>query len=65
MNSSNPSFADTDVLITSINGKPVTGVESLSSVLATLQPGQVVDVTYVTKEGTSDTVKVTLGQLPG
>ena len=37
----------------------------LEAVLATLQPGQAVDVTYMSKDGTSHTVKVTLGELPG
>jgi putative serine protease PepD len=55
----------TDVLITSVGGTPVTDAESLTAVLGTLQPGQTVDVTYMARDGTSHTVKVTLGELPG
>jgi putative serine protease PepD len=54
-----------DVLITSIDGKPTPDSATLAAVLAELQPGQGVDVQYVTQDGTQKTVKVTLGELPG
>jgi putative serine protease PepD len=53
------------VLITSIGGQPVDSSSALSSILANLQPGQAVDVTIQRRDGSSDTIKVTLGELPG
>jgi S1-C subfamily serine protease len=52
-------------LIVSIAGKPTPDSATLSAVLAELQPGQAVDVAYMTRDGTQKTVKVTLGELPG
>jgi S1-C subfamily serine protease len=52
-------------LITSVAGKPTPTASQLAEVLATLQPGQTVPVTVVHPDGTSATVNVTLGQLPG
>jgi len=54
-----------DVLIVSIDGKPTPDSATLAGVLAELQPGQAVDVEYMTRDGTKKTVKVTLGELPG
>ena len=54
-----------DVLIVSIDGKPTPDSATLAGVLAELQPGQSVDVEYMTRDGAQKTVKVTLGELPG
>jgi S1-C subfamily serine protease len=54
-----------DVLIVSIDGKPTPDSATLAGVLAELQPGQTVDVQFLTRDGTRKTVKVTLGELPG
>jgi putative serine protease PepD len=54
-----------DVLITSIAGQPTPDSPTLSAVLAGLQPGQAVDVEIVKQDGSTSTVKVTLGELPG
>jgi S1-C subfamily serine protease len=54
-----------DVLITSVAGMPVTDTATLSAVLATLQPGQTVDVVIERRDGSKATIRVTLGELPG
>jgi len=54
-----------DVLIVSIGGKPTPDSATLAGVLAELQPGQTVDVEYLSRDGAKKTVKVTLGELPG
>ncbi len=54
-----------DVLITSIAGKPTPDQQALASVLAGLSPGQTVDVAIERRDGSTDTIKVTLGELPG
>jgi putative serine protease PepD len=53
------------VLITAINGTAITDTSSLAAVLASLQPGQTVDIAITRQDGTTATLKVTLGELPG
>ena len=45
-----------------INGQPTDSVDALTSILASKRPGQTVQVRY-TRDGTSHTVTVTLGNL--
>ncbi len=52
-------------LITSIDGKPTLDSSTLAVVLAGLQPGQTVPVVVKTASGSTRTVQVTLGQIPG
>ncbi len=52
-------------LITSIDGKPTPDSSTLAVVLAGLEPGQVVPVALKTSSGSSSTVQVTLGEIPG
>jgi putative serine protease PepD len=52
-------------VIVSVAGKATPDTSALATVLATLQPGQTVPVTVVHADGTTSTVNVTLGQLPG
>jgi len=52
-------------LITAVNGSPVTDSSDLSTVLAGLKPGQTVTVKLVRQNGSTASVQVTLGQLPG
>jgi S1-C subfamily serine protease len=52
-------------VITGINGTPVKTESDLQSALAQLKPGQTVPVTIVRPDGSTATVKVTLGTLPG
>ncbi len=52
-------------LIVSIDGKPTPDGNTLSTVLAGLQPGQKVPVVVEKANGTQSTVQVTLGQIPG
>ncbi len=52
-------------LITSIAGKPTPDSSTLAVVLAGLQPGQTVPVVVKTATGSTRTVQVTLGQIPG
>ncbi|MBI4171416.1 MAG: trypsin-like peptidase domain-containing protein [Actinobacteria bacterium] len=52
-------------VIVSIAGKPTPSTTGLSEVLATLRPGQRVAVRIVRQDGSSATVQVTLGELPG
>jgi putative serine protease PepD len=54
-----------DVLITEVAGKPTPDQPTLASVLAGLQPGQQVDVRIERRDGSTQTVRVTLGELPG
>jgi len=49
-------------IIVSINGRRTGSVDALTSILATSKPGQAVQVRY-TRNGTSHTVAVTLGNL--
>jgi len=51
--------------ITSVAGKPTATSEDLASVLASLTPGQAVDVAIARPDGTTTTVPVTLAELPG
>jgi len=51
-------------IITKVHDTDVPNTQALSSVLANLDVGQTVSVTY-SRGGESHTVKVTLGQLPG
>ncbi len=52
-------------VITAVNGTPTPTVQALSAVLANLQPGQPVPLDVRHPDGTSKTVNVTLGTLPG
>jgi putative serine protease PepD len=52
-------------VITAINNSPVLDASGLAQVLATLNPGQTVQVKLNTPQGSTRTVTVTLGQLPG
>jgi len=52
-------------VITSLGGRAVVDQASLGSVLASLQPGQTVEVTVVRGDGSSASLPVTLGDLPG
>jgi S1-C subfamily serine protease len=54
-----------DVLITSIAGQPTPNLSALAAVLAQLEPGQTVKVEILRRDGSTDTVDVTLGELPG
>jgi putative serine protease PepD len=51
--------------IVSINGQPVTSPADVAAVLATLKPGQTVSIGLVKQDGSTVTVKVTVGQYPG
>ena len=51
--------------ITSIDGKATPDAATLAEVIAGLAPGQVAKVTIAAQGGTTRTVTVTLGQLPG
>jgi putative serine protease PepD len=52
-------------LIVSLAGKQITTTDALSSVLATLRPGQTVPVQVLTPEGQTSVLQVTLGSQPG
>jgi S1-C subfamily serine protease len=52
-------------IITAINGQPTTSASALAEMLANLQPGQTVSVKVLHQDGTTATVRVTLGVLPG
>ena len=52
-------------VITAVNGTATPDTETLSTVLAGLQPGQTVPVEVTRAGGDTATVQVTLGQLPG
>jgi putative serine protease PepD len=54
-----------DVLITSIDDKPTPDLSALAAVLAGLEPGQTVKVDILRRDGTTDSIDVTLGELPG
>jgi S1-C subfamily serine protease len=43
----------------------ISDTEALAAVLASLRPGQRVQVTAITSGGSKVTLQVTLGQLPG
>jgi S1-C subfamily serine protease len=51
--------------LTSLNGQKVQTLDQLNTALATLQPGQKVSVGITRPDGSTATVTVTLGQLPG
>jgi S1-C subfamily serine protease len=53
-----------DVII-QVNGTDIPSAAALTSVLATLKPGDVAQVTVIRSNGSQQTVNVTLGQLPG
>ena len=55
----------TGELIVSIDGKPTPDSNTLSVVLAGLEPGQTVPVVVMKSAGSQTTVQVTLGQIPG
>jgi putative serine protease PepD len=55
----------TGELITSIDGKLIPDSSTLAVVLAGLQPGQTVAVKIRTTNGSTSTVQVTLGEIPG
>ena len=52
-------------LITSVNGQQTPSSAALADVLANLTPGEAVPVSVVRPDGTTSTIDVTLGQLPG
>jgi serine protease Do len=52
-------------VITAVNGIATPDTETLSTVLAGLQPSQTVPVEVTRASGGTATVQVTLGQLPG
>ena len=52
-------------VITAVDGKATPDTGALATVLAGLQPGQTVDVQLTRAAGTTTTVSLTLGQLPG
>jgi S1-C subfamily serine protease len=52
-------------VITAINGTPTPDAQTLAAVLAGLQPGQQATVNVTRANGSTATVKVTLGELPG
>ena len=52
-------------IVTSIDGKATADTIALSDVLASMQPGQTVKVNINRANGSTATVNVTLGQLPG
>jgi S1-C subfamily serine protease len=51
--------------IVSINGKPTSSADDVSTALATLSPGQAVPVEVVHRNGQKATLQVKLGQFPG
>ncbi|HUZ24010.1 MAG TPA: trypsin-like peptidase domain-containing protein [Streptosporangiaceae bacterium] len=51
--------------ITAINGQATPDTQALAATLATLHPGQVARVSVSRADGSEETVRVTLGQLPG
>ncbi|HEU4671919.1 MAG TPA: trypsin-like peptidase domain-containing protein [Candidatus Limnocylindrales bacterium] len=53
------------VLITSIDGKPTPDSGTLAAVLAGLEPGKTVAVETLSRDGSTKTYQVTLGELPG
>jgi S1-C subfamily serine protease len=52
-------------VITSVNGQATPDTSALSAVLAGLSPGQTVPVAIIHPDGTTSTVTLTLGELPG
>jgi len=52
-------------VITSIDGRSVASPIDVAEVLATLSPGQTVEVGITRRDGSRATVRVTLGQYPG
>ena len=52
-------------VITAINGTATPDTEALAAVVAGLRPGQQVPVSATKADGSTATVHVTLGQLPG
>ncbi|HEV7584241.1 MAG TPA: trypsin-like peptidase domain-containing protein [Solirubrobacteraceae bacterium] len=52
-------------VIVSVAGQSITSTDVLSSVLATLRPGQTVPVQILTPEGQASVLQVTLGSQPG
>ena len=52
-------------IITAVNGTATPDSQALSTVLAGLRPGQVATVRVTRANGSTTTVRVTLGQLPG
>jgi S1-C subfamily serine protease len=52
-------------VITGVNGTATPDTQTLAAVLASLQPGQQVTASVTKADGSTTTVHVTLGQLPG
>lgn len=52
-------------IITSVNGQAISDTSTLSAALASLSPGQSVPVAITRPDGSTATVNVTLGELPG
>jgi putative serine protease PepD len=53
------------VLITSIDGQPTPDSGTLAAVLASLEPGKTVAIDTLSRDGSTKTYQVTLGELPG
>ncbi len=52
-------------LITAVDGKPTPDTGTLADVLANLKPGQTIKVAITHSDGSTATVQLTLGELPG
>lgn len=52
-------------VITAVNGTATADTETLAAVLAGLRPGQHVSLTITKANGSTATINLTLGQLPG
>lgn len=52
-------------IIASVNGKPTPSASDLAGVLAGLRPGRRVEVELLRPDGSTKTVRVTLGEYPG
>ena len=52
-------------VITAVNGTATTDTETLAAVLAGLRPGQQVSLNVTKADGSTTTIHLTLGQLPG
>ena len=52
-------------VITAVDGKDTPDADALTSILATLEPGDVARVAVIHADGSQATVNVTLGEIPG
>ncbi len=51
-------------VITAVNGQPVTSASSLASIIHSKAPGDSINLTIITQNGSTETVSVTLGTFP-